>query len=321
MGTRRIRCLQSIGNFDLGGFDIRKDRLEQSFDDYAIKTFSSFDDAIEKFNPNVMIISTPPDLHMQYANIAVKNNIDCFIEASVVDRDEIKKLSEIISNKDIMILPSCTMKYFEFPKEIKNLLSKGVFGKPIFGNYSCGQSLLDWHPWENISDFYVSNRPTGGCREIVPFELTWIADLFGAPEVIEAFIGKLSDIDVDIDDFYRMTLKFRNNFHMNFLVEVISAPVPTRELRIVFDNGIVKYSGESNSVSYILKGDTVWTILALNDGRHHGSSISPEEPYIAELSDFLNAVENRNGKLFPNSLTQDFEVLEMLNSIESKAVR
>ena len=49
MGTRRIRCLQSIGNFDLGGFDIRKDRLEQSFDDYAIKTFSSFDDAIEKF--------------------------------------------------------------------------------------------------------------------------------------------------------------------------------------------------------------------------------------------------------------------------------
>ena len=105
------------------------------------------------------------------------------------------------------------------------------------------------------------------------------------------------------------------------MVEVISAPVPTRELRVVFENGIVKYSAESNSISFILKGDTEWTILTLNKGLHHGSSINPEEPYIAEISDFLNAVDSRNEKRFPNSLTKDFEILEILNSIESKAAR
>ena len=260
-------------------------------------------------------------MYLSIVSTEIIDNIDCFIEASVVDRDKIKNLSEIISGKDLLILPSCTMKYYEFPKEIKNLLSEKIFGKPIFGNYSCGQNLVDWHPWEDISDFYVSNRPTGGCREIVPFELTWITDVFGKPELVEAFIGKLSDLDADIDDIYRMTLRFQNRFHLNFLVEVISAPVPTRELRVVFENGIVKYSAESNALSYILKGDAEWTLLTLNDGRHHNSSINPEEPYIAEISDFLNAVESRNEMQFPNSLAKDFEILEMLNSIEDKAVR
>lgn len=43
------------------------------------------------------------------------------------------------------------------------------------------------HPWENVNEFYVSNRVTGGAREIVPYELTWIVHILGVPNEIKAY--------------------------------------------------------------------------------------------------------------------------------------
>ena len=58
---------------------------------------------------------------------------------------------------------------------------------------------MDWHPWENVTDFYVSNQETNACREMVPFELTWIVDIFGYPEEIIGCYGKTMNVGADIN--------------------------------------------------------------------------------------------------------------------------
>jgi hypothetical protein len=101
------------------------------------------------------------------------------MEASVETYKDTIKLSNFEKSSQTMIFPSCTMKYFHGPKIIKNLIRQKTIGNVLNFNYQVGQYLPDWHPWENINNFYVSKKKTGACREIVPFELNWICGIFG----------------------------------------------------------------------------------------------------------------------------------------------
>ena len=232
MGKRRIRNLQALGIKEIAGFDVRQDRRNEAHKKYAIDVFDNLNDSLQKFSPNVFVISTSPDLHMQYAYIGWAKGIHCFIEASVVEAEKIKKLHELVSGTSLIMAPSCTMRYFSGPKKIKELIKSNAIGKVLNINYQTGQYLPDWHPWEKIEDFYVSKRETGAAREIVPFELTWLNDIFGDATPLACVRAKLTDLPADIDDIYHCLVRYEGNILANISVDVIARPMATRELRI-----------------------------------------------------------------------------------------
>ena len=105
MGKRRIRNLIALGYKDsIAGFEPRDDRRSEVERKYNIKTFDSLEKAMAEFVPDVFIVSTPPNMHMHYAYLAEKNNINCFIEASVVEAEKILELSKRIKDKKLIIL-------------------------------------------------------------------------------------------------------------------------------------------------------------------------------------------------------------------------
>lgn len=316
MGKRRIRNLQALGLNNLAGFDPRIDRRDEASSRYKINVFDSFNEAVLQFKPEVLIISTEPSIHMEYAALAVAHGLHCFIEASVVEGERIAHLAEIVKNSNLIIVPSCTMRYFPGPVALRNVLDSEIIGKPLNLNYLTGQYLPDWHPWEHIKDFYVSNRETGGAREIVPFEFTWLNEIFGNPQPLACIKSKITDMDADIDDVYHCLLLYPNKMIANITVEVVSRPKATRELHILGSNGRLIYSGDENCVRYIAVGDRDWTRIDLCAGTIEDGYINPEEPYILEMRDFVKSIFAKNRHVFPNTLEKDARVLELLNNLE-----
>lgn len=319
MGKRRVRNLQALGHAGLAGFDLREDRRQETADKYGIAVFDGFESALATFKPDALVISTAPDQHMTYAWAALELGLSCFIEASVVDSEGIKALAAKVEGTGIVMAPSCTMRYYPGPKVVKSLLLQGAIGKPLNINYQTGQYLPDWHPWEPIEDFYVSRRDTGGCREIVPFELTWLDDVFGPSEPLACVKAKLTDINADIDDVYHCLLRYRNGVLANMTVEVISRPKATRELRVLGTEGELVFSADENCVRTAKLGEKEWTRHPLGGGTVEAGYINPEEPYIAEMADFVEAVEAGDSSRFPNSLLDDARVLETLQKLEQLA--
>ena len=319
MGKRRVRNLIALGHKDdTVGFDPRKDRTSEAME-YGIITYNNFNEAILKHKPDAFLISTPPNLHMKYAYYAMENNISCFIEASVVEADKILKLSKSIKNKNIIMAPSCTMRYYPGPMKIKELINKGVIGKVLNYNYHTGQYLPDWHPWEDIRDFYVSNPDTGGAREIVPFELTWLNDIFGDSEPLACVRKKLTDIPAQIDDIYHCLLQYPNKVIGNLTVEVISRPKAVREFRVIGSKGEIAFSGDSNSLKYINIEMKDWKTIFLEHGTVQNGYINPEEPYINEIKDFIKSVKAMfygESYRYPNSLEDDYKILQTLYKLE-----
>ena len=316
MGKRRVRNLQALGFSKIAGYDSRKDRLLESSEKYGIDVFESFEDAVASFKPDTFIISTPPDKHMHYAFYALQIKVNCFIEASVVDEKKIYELHHLAIDSNLIMVPSCTMQYYPAPRKIKELVNQKIIGKLLFINYHTGQYLPDWHPWEDIGEYYVSNRVTGAAREIVPFELTWLNNIFGKLIPICCYKNKLSDIEADIDDLYLCIGTYENGLIASIAVDVISRPNVTREFRLLGSEGEIVWSAETNTVSYIRIDMQEWRIYDLDRGTIEKGYINPEEPYILEIKDFISAIKNNNPSLFPNRLIDDCQTLELLNNFE-----
>lgn len=320
MGKRRIRNLQALGyaHGDVAGFDLRPDRRAEAGTTYGIAVFGEFAAAVAEHRPQALVISVPPQNHMDYAFRSVELGLPCFIEASVVDADRILDLARRIAGSRLVVAPSCTMRYFPGPKQVKELIRTGVVGEPFNVNYQIGQYLPDWHPWERIEDYYVSNRATGGCREIIPFELTWLNDVFGDPRPLACVRRKLTDMNADIDDVYHCVLAYPDDLLANITVEVISRPVATREMRVLGSEGILVLSSDEQCVRYRnLKSGQDWVRFPLAAGNVQAGYINPEEPYIAEMRDFVAAASTADPARFPNTLEADAGILRTLYQLEA----
>jgi len=316
MGKRRVRNLLAMGFKEVAGFDLREDRRAEAQQKSGIRTFGNFDEAIATHKPEALVISTPPQYHMLYAEKSFGLGLPCFVEASVVDADKALDLYQRSLKTDVLVAPSCTMRYYPGPKKVKELIRAGAIGKPLNFNYTTGQYLPDWHPWEKVEDFYVSNRDTGACREIVPFELTWLNDIFGKAEPLGCSRAKVTDINADIDDVYHCLLRYPGNVMANLTVEVISRPKATREFRVLGSTGQIVFSGEERCVRYCNLEQKDWVRHEFGSGTVEKNYINPEEPYILELTAFVTAVKQRDRSLYPNTLQDDYEILQTLYRLE-----
>lgn len=314
MGKRRIRNLKALRESEILGFDPAKDRRDEAEEKYGIKTYDNFDDALEQ-NPNVMIISTPPDLHMKYAKIAAGKNIHFFMEASVVD-EGMDELIKMCKGKDIVAAPSSTFRFYYPVKIIKKLIDEGTIGKPLSFTYHSGQYLPDWHPWEDYRKFYVSKRETGACREIVPFELSWLTWVFGDVETVSAFKDKLTTLEADIDDIYDVLLRFNSGVLGHLMVDVISR-TPVRIIQIISEQGTIIWDWEKKNVKVYTADSKEWKTYEWEREDVESGYVTAEDMYIEEMQHFLNAIRGKEKYMY--SLEDDKRMLGLLYATEESS--
>ncbi len=311
MGKRRIRNLQHLGAGEITGFDPRADRREEAGSRYRIKTFASFEEALAE-DPGALIVSTPPDKHLEYALKAAGSGKHFFTEAGVMT-DGLEELIVLCRDRRIVAAPSCTMRFQPSIRVIKKLVEDRVVGGIQAFTYHSGQYLPDWHPWEDYRSFYVSRRETGACREIVPFELVWLTWVLGEVELVSCFKGKLSGLEADIDDVYQLLLGFQGGTLGHMLVDVI-ARVPYRVLKLISDEGIISWDWREKCVRVFRAAAGEWEEYREPAGMVEKGYVIEEEMYIAEMAHFIKAIKGE--EQYQYSLAEDKKVLELLLAAE-----
>jgi predicted dehydrogenase len=312
MGKRRVRCLQALGDHVITGIDPRADRRKEAQETYGIVTVPAIK-AVDATACDALVISTPPHLHLRYIQFAIDNRIPCFVEASVVLRG-LPEARRRADRRKVLVAPSCTMRFHKAIRNIKQAVEGKKYGKVSNFSYHCGQFLPDWHPWERVADFYVSRKETGGAREIVPFELTWLVDVFGLPAAIQGYRAKTINVGAPIDDSYAVAMKFPGA--VGTMVIDVTSRFATRSLILNMEKGQVVWNWEDEFISVYDAQTQEWTKIQhqmVGAAQGYNKNIS-EEMYIDEVAAFLQAI--RRPKAFPNTLKDDIRVLEMLHKVE-----
>jgi predicted dehydrogenase len=313
MGRRRVRNLRHLGLRALAGVEPAPQRREEVARALEIPTFATFEEGLA-WEPDALVISTPPDRHVEYALDAARRGIPFFTEASVVS-DGIEELVEAAARSGSLAAPSCTMRFHPAVQLMRRRLAEGTIGRPLLLTHHVGQYLPDWHPWEDYRAFYVARRETGAVREIIPYELNWLTYLFGPVVQLNCFRDKLSRLDADIDDLYAALLRFENDVHGSLVVEVISRPA-VRRARIAGEEGTFEWDWSAGCVREWRASDGHWI-------EHPdpppipgpGGEWVAENMYIEEMRAYLAALE-RGQDAWPLSPRADLELLGTLEQLE-----
>ncbi len=315
MGKRRIRCLQALNFNNIAGFDLREDRRKEAQEKYGITVYADAEECITKERPDIFIISVPPDLHHIYMKMAVRNGKHFFVEASVTDTDMALIAAEA-KKAGIIAAPSATLLFHPAIQKIGEIIKSGLLGKISNFIYHCGQYLPDWHTYEKVSDYYVSNPVTGGAREIVPFELTWITHLFGFPVKVCGNVRKTINIEgaEEIEDTYNFLLDYSSSL-ASVTIDVVSR-FATRRLLINGDQKQLVWDWNEKSIKVYDSAQAAWNEIAYemkSAEKGYNPNIG-ENMYIEELRSFLEASKGKGQ--FINTLENDHRVLKLLYTIE-----
>jgi len=314
MGKRRVRNLQTLDAERVVGFDLREDRRSEAADRYGIEVFGTMEEALAS-DPDAVIISLPPDLHVPFATRAIEAGKPFFTEASVTI-DGVREMIALMRSRGVIGFPSCTMRFFPGPKQVTHAVREGMIGEPMFWSYHSGQYLHDWHPWESIQDFYVSKRETGGCREIVPFELVWLTKVFGSIQCLSAEVGKVSDLPCDIDDIYQVLTRHEQGVRGSLTVDVVSRPA-VRDFRAVGTDGTVEWDNASQTVRLFQADQAEWREVTVGTEFEEEHRRTPEAPYVDEMRSFIACVEQ--GSEPDYTFADDLEILERLVAAEESS--
>lgn len=316
MGKRRVRNLlaNGISPSDIVGVDKRADRAEEARTKYGITTHTALRDE-DVAAADAFVISTPPDHHLPYAQKAAAHGKHMFIEASVL-AEGLEELAQEVDSKHLVAFPSCTMRFFAGPRRVRELVQSNAIGKVLAWQYQSGQYLPDWHPWEPITDFYVSNPETGGCREIVPFEMVWLEPLFGAVADIDGRHAKRSDMPAEIDDIYMLQTRHESGALGQLIVDVLSRSA-VRHLRITGSEGTLEWDDSAKRIRVYSAASGQWTEESVGLGTVESKYINPEEPYIEEIRTYLSCIESKTAPAY--TLRDDIKILDLLYRAEESA--
>jgi hypothetical protein len=239
-----------------------------------------------------IIVSVPPLQKQKYIDLGNKYNVPVFCEADV---------TEYSGN----YAASATMRFHPAIQKIKELIDSGTLGKVYTFTHHCGNHIEDWHPGTDKKTYYAMSKEAGGCKEIFPFELSWLSYLFGTPIDAYGMIDKkLDDPDISADDVYATSVKFERyptiqEFNIGILkisitgtilIDIVSRPA-IRELRIVGEKGFIEWNWNDDFVKIIRPEGTVLP-QSFDKGKAaegYNKNI-PEQMYIAEMENFINSI-------------------------------
>ena len=141
MGKRRIRNLLAlrVPSTKIFGFDPDRKRCREAEKMFGVKTETDFERGFASWKPSVFIVSTPPDKHSKYFLFAAKRKIHFFVEVTTVD-DGYQKLLPLLT-PSFVAAPSATFRYAPGVLKLREIIEKGVIGKPLFFQHYLGQYL------------------------------------------------------------------------------------------------------------------------------------------------------------------------------------
>jgi len=309
IGKRHTNNLLNIGDVEI----IVCSKNKESFKliKKGIKIFASLEDALKE-KPDISIICNETSFHVKTAIKLAKINSHLFIEKPLSHSlDHVSQLLKIIKQKKLITMVGCNMRFHNGIKLIKKLLDKNEIG-PIFSVIAeNGSYMPDWHPGEDYQISYASNKKLGGGVVLTQIhEIDYLCWFFGKVSNVLSITGKLSDLQLDVEDFSSSILKFKNNIIGEIHLDYYQKPA-VRTCKIIGKKGKIIWNYENNHLQ-IFKNSTNKFLTKQIDKKFDRNKM-----YVEELKYFLNCVKNKKDCM--NSIVEAYEIQKVALAIKNSS--
>ncbi len=310
MGKRRVRLMRDMyPSYTLVGIDGREDRRREAFDQFQIKCVERLNDVDGAVD--CVFVCTSPLTHNAIIREALNKGCHVFTELNLVS-DGYQENMKLAEEKNLHLFLSSTFFYRE---EIRYIRSKISDDRKWNYIYHIGQYLPDWHPWESYKDFFLGDKRTNGCREIMAIELPWLTGTFGKVTDVNVLSDKMTDLHIDYHDNYMIQLTHKGGNKGCLVVDVVS-PVAVRKLEVYGENAYLSWNGTPESLFEYNQNSKQIESVSLQEETEHIEGYRAfvvENAYKNEIREFFDVVLEGKKPLY--GFEQDMDILRVIDSI------
>ncbi len=223
VGQRHLRNLRALlgDSVAIDAYRVRRERAvlddqlrvvdETSLEErYGVECFASLEEALSRA-PDVVFVTNPSSLHVPVALAAARAGADLFIEKPLSHSlEQVEELAELVDSRRAIAFVAYQLRRHPGFLRLKQLLQAGVIGRPLSVRAEVGEFLPGFHPYEDYRRMYASQRALGGGVTLSQIhELDYLIALFGEPRRAFAMGGKVSDLELDVEDLTSGLIEFR----------------------------------------------------------------------------------------------------------------
>ena len=314
MGKRRIRLLKEYPEHLILGIDNNFERRQEAIKKFQITCYASINEALAHNSIDCAFVCTSPLSHADIINECLQKGMHVFTEINLI-QDRYDENIRLANNKHLVLFLSST---FLYRKETLTIIEKvHQTSCPLNYIYHVGQYLPDWHPWESYNNYFIGNPKTNGCREIMAIDLPWIVTAFGNIKSVKALKSKNSELKINYNDNYLITIEHKNGHKGIFAVDVVTRQA-IRHIDIYGEKFQMSWNGTTDSLlEYDIDNHSSHKIELFNADEHEEgyASFITENPYREEIKTFFDLINHQT-----DSVIWDFEkdktILDIINKIE-----
>jgi predicted dehydrogenase len=247
----------------------------------------SLDEALDPL-PDFAVIANPASLHVETAWQFAEQGVDLLIEKPLAaSMDGVDDLLSLCWERGLIGMVAYVFRFYYPLRLAKAAISGGQIGRVLSFNAEVGQYLPDWRPGRDYREAVSARRDLGGGAVLeLSHEIDLARWLVGEVETVSASMGKLSDLEIDVEDTAEITLEFENGAIGRVHVDMVQR-APVRGMRIVGTNGTLTWDWHSHRVRVYTEEAEIWRDL------HPAAELDRNGMYIAEMEHFLDCVAKR----------------------------
>ncbi len=312
MGKRRIRLLKKIlPDAVITGIDQNPERVRYVTEEYKVTGYGSLEEIKER--QDCAFVCTPPQFHGALIRECLLKDWHVFSEINLVD-DLYEENQKLARERGKVLFLSSTPLYRAEMQYIERRVKESK--KPCAYQYHVGQYLPDWHPWDNLKDFFVSRKETNGCREFLAIELPWIQNTFGKIKEVHVVKRRLTELSLDFPDTYLLQLEHEGGSAGNVTVDVVSRQA-VRRLEVFHEGLYLRWEGRPDLLyEKNLSTGALEQVQAGEQIQQPGyAEVINEAAYEREIGEVLAVL---SGKVPVYGFEEDREILKVIDRIEKE---
>lgn len=186
-------------------------------------SLTSFDSLVSAlaWQPDAVVVSTPHHTHLDVATQALESGAHVLVEKPISNALEgVSDLIALADAKSKSLNVVCNMRFHSGVSVLRDNLVR--IGKPLFARAYYGNYLPNMRPNADYRALYAANRAQGGGVILDAIhEVDYLRWFFGPVSSVSAEAGKLSDLDIDVEDYAAIQLKHesgvRTEIHLDYL--------------------------------------------------------------------------------------------------------
>ena len=221
IGSRHLSNLHRIGCNSLIAYDPSPEARRAVECDLDVRCVATVE-AIWEFQPQVVLIAAPSNLHTELALSAAMRGCDLFIEKPLAHTlAGLDRLQAEAEAQGLVTMVGCNMRFHPGPATVKGLIDSGAIGQVIAARIQTGSYLPRWRPTQDYRQSYSASPEWGGAILDCIHEIDLTLWYVGPAALVAAVVLPAATIGLGTDGLAEIVLRHTSgvisNVHLNFI--------------------------------------------------------------------------------------------------------